>query len=218
MLCDMLLSDMLLLFNLDHPLTWESFLLTFIPLFVAMDSPGSLPLFIGLTQNFPERERKKLTTQAVLTALGISIAVMVAGKSVFNFLGITISDFRIAGGIILLMLSIRDLILSGSDESKAPADPTSIGVVPIGIPLIVGPAVLTTLLILGDSYGLIMTAISLILNLVVVFLLFYFSSYVEKLIGPNGAKAIAKVASLLLAAIAVMMIRVGIQDIFAQVK
>jgi multiple antibiotic resistance protein len=109
-------------------------------------------------------------------------------------------------------------VQSGADESKQPADPEHISIVPLGIPLIAGPAVLTTLLILNDSYGFVLTTISLVLNLLIVFLLFYFSEYLRKLIGANGAKAVAKVAALFMAAIAVMMIRVGISDIIAQMK
>ncbi|MCS6988390.1 MAG: MarC family protein [Chloroherpetonaceae bacterium] len=196
----------------------EKFFLTFIPLFVAIDAPGALPIYIGLTQSFPEDKRRRLTTQAILTAFAIAIVIMIGGQQIFGFLGISISDFRIAGGLILLLIAVRDLAQSGADESKQPADPENISIVPIGIPLIAGPAVLTTLLILHDAYGFLMTTLSLVLNLVIVFLLFYFSDYVRKLMGPNGAKAIAKVASLFMAAIAVMMIRVGILDIVAQLK
>lgn len=198
--------------------SFENFLLTFIPLFVAIDAPGALPIFIGLTHAFPDNKRRRLTTQAVLTAFAIAIVIMIGGKQIFSFLGISISDFRIAGGLILLLLAIRDLVQSGADESKQPADPENISIVPLGIPLIAGPAVLTTLLILNDAYGFFMTTLSLILNLVIVFLLFYFSEHVRKLIGPNGAKAVAKVASLFMAAIAVMMIRVGILDVISQAK
>lgn len=198
--------------------SFESFLLTFIPLFVAIDAPGALPIFIGLTESFPENKRRRLTIQAVLTAFGIALVIMISGQRIFSFLGISISDFRIAGGLILLLLAIRDLVQSGADESKQPADPEHISIVPLGIPLIAGPAVLTTLLILNDAYGFIMTTFSLILNLLIVFLLFYFSEYLRKLIGANGAKAVAKVAALFMAAIAVMMIRVGISDIIAQMK
>ncbi|MBC8042387.1 MAG: MarC family protein [Rhizobacter sp.] len=192
---------------------FSGFLLTFIPIFVAMDVVGTLPLFIGLTQDIPERAKRRLTLQAVLTAFAVAIVIITGGKSIFNFLGITIADFKIAGGLILLLLSIRDLIFAGDDESKKPADPEHIGVVPLGIPLIIGPAVLTTLLILADTYGLFLTIFSLVLNLVIVFFTFYFSRYIERLIGRNGARAVAKIAALFLAAIAVMMIRIGIMDI-----
>lgn len=209
---DFFLLEFFLLEGTSYPFTFEAFLLTFIPLFVAIDAPGTLPLFIGLTQSLPEKVKRRLTVQAVFTALTIALIVMVAGKNLFAFLGITLSDFRIAGGIILLLLAVKDLTSSDVDESKKPADPTSIGIVPIGIPLIIGPGSLTTILISGEAHGWLMTSLALALNLLIAFLLFYFSSTVERLIGPNGAKAIAKIASLLLAAIAVMMIRVGIFD------
>lgn len=204
--------------GIGETLSFENFLLTFIPLFVAIDAPGTLPIFIGLTESFPDYKRRRLTVQAVLTAFAIAIVIMIGGQQIFGFLGISISDFRIAGGLILLLLAIRDLVQSGTDESKKPADPEHISIVPLGIPLIAGPAVLTTLLILHDTYGFLMTTLSLILNLIIVFLIFYFSDYVRRLMGPNGAKAVAKVASLFMAAIAVMMIRVGVLDVISQIK
>ncbi|MDX2129935.1 MAG: MarC family protein [Chloroherpetonaceae bacterium] len=199
--------------SINSEITFDNFLLCFIPLFVAIDVIGTLPLFIGLTSSFQEKTKRRLTTQAVLTAFALSLIIMVAGKGLFDLLGISISDFRIAGGIILLLLAIMDLISPGADESKQPADPSKIGIVPLGIPLVIGPASLTTLLILRDTYGFQLTLIALVLNLLIVFLLFYFSGYAQRLIGPNGAKAVAKVAALFLAAIAVMMIRVGISDV-----
>jgi len=208
--------DFFILEGTSYPFTFEAFLLTFIPLFVAIDAPGTLPLFIGLTQSLPEKVKRRLTVQAVFTAFTIAVVVMITGKNIFAFLGITISDFRIAGGLILLLLAIRDLTTSDVDESKKPADPTSIGIVPIGIPLIIGPGSMTTILISEEAHGWLMTTLALMLNLLIAFLLFYFSGTVERLIGPNGAKAIAKIASLLLAAIAVMMIRVGIFDVIAK--
>ncbi len=84
---------------------------------------------------------------------------------ILNFLGITIDDFRIAGGIILLILSINDIIAS-SEKVKNPG--TDIGVVPLGVPLIMGPAALTTILILVDNFGYVPTILSMILNFIIV--------------------------------------------------
>jgi multiple antibiotic resistance protein len=86
-------------------------------------------------------------------------------------------------------------------------------VVPIGIPLIMGPAALTTILILVDSYGTIWTVTSIIINLIIVWIVFRNADQVSKILGKGGSRAFAKVASLFLAAIAVMMIRVGITEI-----
>ncbi|MCL5021441.1 MAG: MarC family protein, partial [Bacteroidetes bacterium] len=112
--------------------------------------------------------------------------------------------------IILLVLSVNDLIFAHEQQRRDPGG--SIGVVPIGIPLIMGPAALTTILILVNSYGYTLTTLALAANLTIVYVVFNYSDLVNCLMGPAGARAFSKVASLFLAAIAVMMIRVGITD------
>jgi multiple antibiotic resistance protein len=190
---------------------FENFLLAFIPLFVAMDVLGTLPLFIGLTEGITDKRRKRLVIEATLTALLISLVFLGSGKLLFSFLGITENDFRIAGGLVLLVLAINDLLFSSDTARKNPE--TTVGVVPIGIPLIMGPAALTTILILVDSYGTLWTITSIILNLIIVWIVFRNADRVLRIMGKAGSRAVAKVASLFLAAIAVMMIRVGITEI-----
>jgi multiple antibiotic resistance protein len=192
-------------------INFQTFLLAFIPLFVAIDILGTIPLFLGLTEGITHKRRKLLIIEATLTALIISLAFLGSGKLLFSFLGITENDFRIAGGLVLLVLAINDLIFSSDTARKNPE--TTIGVVPIGIPLIMGPAALTTILISVDSYGYYCTIISIILNLAIVWVVLHYADQLLKILGKGGSRAVAKVASLFLAAIAVMMIRVGITQI-----
>ncbi len=188
----------------------NDFFLCFLPLFVAIDVLGVLPLFISLTTGLQKHGRRTLVLEASFTALAVSMLFLVAGKGIFTFLGITLSDFRIGGGIILLVLSVNDLIFAHEQQRRDPGG--SVGVVPIGIPLIMGPAALTTILILVNSYGYFLTMLALIANLTLVYLVFNFSDFVNRLLGQAGSRVFSKVASLFLAAIAVMMIRVGITD------
>jgi multiple antibiotic resistance protein len=188
----------------------NDFFYCFLPLFVAIDVIGVLPIFLSLTSGLETRKRRTLVIEASFTALAVSILFIVAGKGIFNFLGITLSDFRIGGGIILLVLSVNDLIFAHEQQRRDPGG--SIGVVPIGIPLIMGPAALTTILILVNSYGYVLTTLALAANLTIVYIIFNYSDLVNRLMGAAGARAFSKVASLFLAAIAVMMIRVGITD------
>lgn len=181
----------------------------FIPLFVAISVASVIPLFISLTEGVAVEERNSLITQATATALIVSLAFIFLGKQIFSFLGITSSDFRVGGGLVLLVLSISDLLFPPSKETQR-APSRQLGVVPIGIPLIIGPAALTTLMILADKHGTLTTTLGLALNLVIVWLAFRYSNFVLKIFGEGGTKAVAKVSSLLLTAIAVMMIRSGI--------
>ncbi len=193
----------------------ETFLLTFIPLFVAIDVFGVLPLFVALTEGIQEPRRNKLTAEATLTAFAVSMVFLVGGKLIFSFLGISENDFRVGGGVVLLVLAVNDLLFA--KDAKRDVSST-VGIVPIGIPLIMGPAALTTILLLVDSHGYLWTSVALLVNLLIVWLVFSQSHQVTRVIGTAGSRAVAKVAALLLAGIAVMMIRSGISAMVSSVS
>jgi len=186
----------------------ELFFQAFIPLFVAIDVFGVLPLFVGLTERMDERSRRTLVAEATLTAFVISLVFLVSGRLLFSFLGITEDDFRVGGGIVLLVLSVYDLLFSVETERKPDQ---LVGVVPIGIPLIMGPAALTTILVLVNSFGYVWTVVSLLMNLCIVWLTFSQSGIITRVLRQAGSRAIGKVAALFLTGFAVMMIRSGIQ-------
>ncbi len=117
-------------------------------------------------------------------------------------------DFQIAGGILLFIIAIVDLIFP---EKTRTFPKETVGVVPIGIPLIVGPAVLTLLLMIVHTYGYFSTLFCLILNLLIVWAAFGQSHWIMGLMKEGGAKGFGKVSSLLLAAFAMTMIRIGMK-------
>jgi len=186
----------------------KPYFLSFVSIFVAMDVIGMLPIFISMTEGVEQAHRRKVLFQALIAGSGVALAFMFGGNWLFGALGVTIADFRVAGGLLLLVFAIHDLLFSPVGRKQV--GPT-MGVVPIGIPLLVGPAVLTGLLLSMDHYGTLPTVASLAVNMGLAFLVFYFGDFLIRLIGEGGAKGAGKVASLLLAAIAVMMIRSGIQ-------
>jgi multiple antibiotic resistance protein len=183
--------------------------LPFIPLFVAFDVLGILPIFVSFTMEMDQPERKRVVRQSILTALLISIGFLLVGKSVFALLNITVSDFKVAGGILLFIIAVVDLIFP---ERTRTFPKETIGVVPIGIPLIVGPGVLTLLLIIVDAYGYASSVLCLVLNLLIVWLAFSYSHRLMRIFKEGGARGIGKVFSLLLAAFAMRMIRTGIME------
>ncbi len=189
---------------------FEIILLAFIPLLVAFDAVGIVPMYLGLTSGISDQGKKKLVLNATLTAFIICVLFLFIGNAVIKFLGITVNDFRIAGGLILLIISISDLLFYESRIRGVKQE--DIGVVPIGIPLIAGPAVLTTILISRDAFGIYITVISLLINLIIMYLCLANAGFIKKIMGEAGSKAFAKVASLFLAAIAVMMIRTGLTN------
>jgi len=181
-------------------------------MFVAFDALGIIPMYLGLTETINREEKKKLTLQASFAALIVCLAFLFIGNAIFNFLGITVNDFRIAGGLILLIISINDLLFYSSRVRDI--KPSDVGIVPLGIPLIAGPGVLTTIMISNNAYGFSYTVTSLVINILITFLALYYADFTTKALGQAGSKAFAKVASLFLAAIAIMMIRVGLMESF----
>ncbi|MFH1848391.1 MAG: MarC family protein [Candidatus Omnitrophota bacterium] len=188
----------------------KNILLAFIPVFVAVDAPGVLPIFASLTRGFTREEKAKVINQSVATAICLAVGFIFLGKFIFRALGITMSDFMVAGGAVLFCIAIIDIITPGK-KRRIPGN--ELGAVPLGTPLIVGPAVMTASLIIIDDYGLYVALISVISNVLVAGFIFYSSDTLLKVVGETGVKALSKVMHLLLAAIAVMFIRKGITQL-----
>jgi multiple antibiotic resistance protein len=190
----------------------RQFLFAFIPLFVAIDAIGILPFYLGLTSGLAEKERRKIGFEATLTAGAVGSGFLLVGDLVLQVLGVSVADLQVAGGVLLLVLSIYDLLHPVAPLRQVGAQ---MSVVPLGIPMIAGPAVLTTLLTLARSVGYLVTLAAFALNLLIVGAVLRWATLVERAIGEAGARAVAKVASLLLAAFAVTMIRTGLTAILS---
>jgi multiple antibiotic resistance protein len=186
---------------------WHSFVLTFIPLFIVVDALGNLPIVISLTEGASPRERYRIVHLASATATVVGLIFLFFGQFILNVLSIKVGSFAIAGGIILLVLSIKYMTTGRMVET---IKEEMIAVVPIGTPLVVGPATITTLLILASQFPLYIVLISFMINLLITWFVFMLSETIIKVLRPGGLKAISKVFSLLLAAIAVKMIMDGL--------
>ncbi|SDR96109.1 MarC family protein [Opitutus sp. GAS368] len=190
-------------------LEWlTKFLQAFIPLFVAIDPIGLAAIFLGLGQNVAIERRQKIAGQATWTGGLVALGFLFLGQSAFKALGISVSDFQVAGGLILFILAAKDLVQSAAEPEKVPED---FGVVPLGMPLIAGPALITTLLVLAQnqSLGLAIILVALAVNLGLVVLALHYSEWLGRRVGATGMRAISKIIAMLLAAIAVSMIRQG---------
>lgn len=187
------------------------FIQVFLPIFIAVDVIGIIPAFLGMTKEFSNLQRQKVVLNATITAFLVGLLFIFVGHSLFGFLGITMSDFKVAGGILLFIFAIRDLIVT--NQSRRVIKDPEIGIVPIGMPLIAGPGVLTAVLILQGTHGKALTVSCYALNIFIVYICFRHSDMVLKVIGRSGATAIAKVVAIFLAAIGIMLIRSGIYEI-----
>ena len=186
----------------------EKFLVAFIPLFVAIDPIGLIAIFMGLAPSASREVRQRQGLLGIVTGCAVAIGFIFLGRFIFHAVGISVSDFQVAGGLILLGLAGRELI--GGDEREGSGS-EEFGIVPLGMPLIAGPALLTALLILVDTVGVVHTLLALLVNMLLVQVGFRYARRVEALLGKQGLRGVSKLIALLLAAIAVSLIRRGWQ-------
>jgi multiple antibiotic resistance protein len=182
-----------------------------IPILVAIDIFGILPIYIDFIKDSDDVEEKHIRKNSLITAFTVGLGFLFLGKLVFLIMGISIYDFEIAGGILLFIISIKNLITEKEGLKKS-LNNADLGVVPIGVPLIVGPGVLTTLLILVGVYGYVIVTIAFFINILIVYFVLKNTRILIKLLGKKGSNAAGKIAALLLAAYAIMMVRKGIAN------
>src|SRR5437763_11528338 len=186
----------------------EKFFLAFIPVFVAIDPIGLVALFIGLGTSASPEKRKEQAFIGIFTGLCVAIGFTLLVKSIFAALGSTVADFQIAGGLILLILAARELVTFGPPDRGGGDE---FGIVPLGMPLIAGPALLTALLILIDSVVLVYTLASLLVNLSIVAVALCIADRFSRSMGKQGLRGVSYIIALLLAPNAGRLIRLGWQ-------
>jgi multiple antibiotic resistance protein len=186
----------------------KQFWMCFVPLFVAVDAIGAMPLFLAFTQGMYWKKSLMIIIESVLTATAVALIFLFGGRALLRLLGISISDFMVAGGILIFVIAISNLLSSEKFQKRLLQG--GLGAVPLGVPLITGPAVLTTSILLVDTYGSALTAAALTLNILIAGLLFFFSVQLNRVLGNAGATIMSKIANLLMASIGVMMVRRGI--------
>ncbi len=189
----------------------DSFIFTFVPLFIVIDAIGNLPFVISASEGMLKPERRKMINIVVITAAIVGLIFLFLGQFILNVMDISFGSFAIAGGLILLALSIRYMITGHMVESENEVKNEMVGVVPIGTPLTVGPATITTLLLLVKEYPLYWVLISFALNLFIVWIVCMLGNWIARFLGQGGIKAVSRVFSLLLAAIAVSMVIKGLE-------
>jgi multiple antibiotic resistance protein len=188
------------------------FTFAFMPMFVAMDPFGGFPYFLALTAYSRPDDWIRVLFTAIVTAAFALFAFLEAGHTLLNVMGITLHDFEVAGGVVILALAISDLLSKSSTNQEALSQQSTrnVGVVPIGIPLLAGPAAFTTEILLLHHVGPWLTLVSIALNLLLTAVFFYTGRSISRFMNPAILEAIGRFAGLLLAAYGVMMIREGL--------
>ena len=179
----------------------------FVPLFVALDAAGLVPVFLGLTVDHDTHRQRRIINQALIVNLIIAVGFALSGRLIFQLLGIRVQDFQIGGGLLLFCYAIMDLLTTGRRMRRGDGN---VGIVPLATPLIAGPALLTTIILIVDQYGTAVTLAAVVLNLAVTWAALLSARWFSARIGREVLNGVSKVLMVLLAGIGVMMVRKGV--------
>ncbi len=191
-----------------------------ITLIVIMDPPGTVPVFLSLVGRKPVAFRARAARQAVLVSLLVITLFAVAGQAILAYLGIGIPALQGAGGLLLLLIALQLLTGNTGGESEAASDDVNVALVPLGTPLLAGPgAIAATIVFVRQADGHVGAYVALGLAIVTVHFTLYlcmrYSGVVIRLIKESGITLLAKIAGLLLAAIAVELVANSVRGFIA---
>lgn len=187
------------------------FVEAFVLLFAVIDAVGTVPIFIGLTEDFADH-RKRIVRQAVVISGAILVVFALFGWLIFEAFGITINDFRIAGGVILFIVAVDHL--RGGDSRSKGLEPSDIAAFPLATPLLAGPGAISTVVIISASpYSPLIALLVVVANAFLAYVILSGSGWVSRFFGPNGTVALSRITALLIAALAVSFVVTGVTNI-----
>ena len=194
----------------------ETFISTFLKIFFIMTPFFVLTMFLTMTQDATVKQRKALALKVTLSVSIVSLILLFFGKYIFTIFGITLDAFRIGAGALLFLTAV-DLVKGTEHNSKiGHKDITQLAVVPLSIPMIIGPGTTGILLVMGASFedttAIITGSLSLLWAVLLIGLMLYTSSFLEKIIGKHGLQVISKITGLILAALSAQIVFTGIKN------
>jgi len=188
------------------------FLRAVLSLIIVVDPLGNIPIFLGITSDLTPKQRKKAFNIAVLTGFTLLILFASVGNWVLKIFNIELYSFRIAGGALLLFIAL-DLLIKTKFEARGYSHtPEEAGAVPLGVPLLVGPGAITTVIIILESSGFVIALMSVVVVAILTWLILRFVDPIHGALGEVGSMVVSKIMAMLLAAIAVQYILEGIKE------
>jgi multiple antibiotic resistance protein len=191
----------------------QQYFTAFIMLFVVFDALGNVPIFYSLTEGLEFRERRRIIQNSVIIAGAILLFFALGGRLILDFFRVSLDDFRIAGGTILFIVAIEGL-LGRVEAMKIRSE--QLAVVPLATPLLAGPGSISLVIYLMEvGYGPGPTLMSIVTNVAVAWVILTYCDVFFKVLGKNGSLVVARIMALILAAIAIAMIREGVEGVFS---
>jgi multiple antibiotic resistance protein len=210
-------------------------LLSFAAIISMVNPLAVVPSFITMTDGVPRGQRARVALVAGAACAVVLVAFLLAGNFLFRFFGITVPAFQIMGGILFLVNALRTLVsderraystggdkrAEDSDFEKAEVDPTSIGVVPLAIPLLSGPGAITSVMVLVNLYPGVEQKFAVIVAIAAVgvssYLVLLAATPISRMMGDRGRAVFAKVMALLLGAIGIQFIINGLKPVVMEI-
>ncbi len=186
----------------------DQFIYAFVTLFVILDPFASIPAFLALTRKVSDEERRRIAHKAVFLAAILAYVFLFTGHGILTMLGVTLSSFKIAGGIVLGLMGL-ETVLGIQLKGNKKEDSDSIAVL-IATPLLTGPGVITTTILLSQQVGMLVTGAAAFLALSLAFIILHFAPLLKNVLGEKVINVFSKIMGLMLLALAVEFIRTGL--------
>lgn len=193
---------------------------SFLTLILIVDPIGNIPVFLSLLEDFEPKDRSWMIKKAIIIATVVLYGFIFIGKPLFDFIGVEMYSFKIAGGILLFIISIEMLFGRKSRTARTPEEAEEakskedIIVTPMAVPLLTGPGVITAGIVLlnaaVDSVEKLILFADILFVFLVVYLILVKANRVFDLLGQTGTKVVVRIMGLLLAAIAVQFVISGV--------
>jgi len=188
------------------------FVSTLVTLWVILDPPGLLPVFLGLTQAMDVKQRRQAALRASLVALGVIAVFALFGRLILLYLQISVEALQISGGLLLLLVAL-ELLMGKYDEVKPSTSPVNVAIVPLGTPLLAGPGAIVAMMVaVHDAAGVdyLLVGAALVAAMLAVYLFLRYAAGIRRVLREGGTILLTRIAGLLLSAIAVQMMADGV--------
>lgn len=197
----------------------DLFISTFLKMFFIMAPFFALTVFLTVTQEATTKEKKTLAIKVTISVIISSLILLFFGKHIFSVFGITLDAFRIGAGALLFLTAI-ELVKGSKDSAKVgDKDILQLAVVPLSIPVIIGPGTIGVLLVMGvtfeDTQSMLTGCLALLSANLVVGLMLYSSGIFERMMGKQGLLVVSKITGLILAALSAQIVFTGIKNFMA---